>query len=1264
MDLANFCAALPNINRRHRYAVNATILRISILAVVLLNVVIVGRPVHGAPVATVQTVTSGVTVLHATGAHALSHIAAESDRLSEGDAVRTQATGKCTILFDDGSQILVDSSTQIDLMSETRSQGSYPLIRVDHGTILARLRPDASIVSASAIARVHGTEFAMTIDADDVTRVAVIEGSVAFFNDSGSVTVLPDQQSTARPGQAPTRPVTTSANGLLLEWAVDLSRALVPREQFYESLDSSKVKQAITQADAALSASPSSGVAHAGLGDALFDAHRYTDALVQYQAAAGNAPADPSLSLRIGNALYALDRLDEAQSRFLAIIDSTAGSGGGTQLTTAMSNDVAGADVGLCWVELKRDQPELAQLDAQHAVDIVPSSTALIALGVSQMRRIGTSGPSRTELRAQAIQSLKLALDAQPQDMNYQAHAWLGAIMLSDNDVTGSLVEAQKSAQNAPDSSLAHGQLALTLFFSGDVRRASDEAKIAVRLDPESVAAQVALGEAQLADGNAEAAARAGGRAVALDPMLPQAYYLEGVADFSRIDYSHAERELRRALAIDPTFVPSASALARVLLAEGEKGGAINALRAVQALVPNDAAIHNALAQILYAEGNYGDSIAQGKLAIALDPSSALAYEQLSRSYVSANQVNEGIHAAQQAVRLAPDIGHYHAVLGQAYTFGNLDAEAELELRTALADDPENALALALLSRQANGTDPRISTIAFVQSIIFDPTVTQQILRGGISTDISPSIGTKNLEDLSGDHTDNLNKGKLLGYSDIIHQQDNGDRPNDIASHTTTRVEFTDLPNPRTQIVADIYDFVGNKGLPASTSTSDTSAYGNYFAQIFGVTGRWRLGEAHHLWIGYSGGNGRFSAVDPSYRSGDVLNVQSVQLPVNSDISRQRGGGPDLRFDYSLNRTADHESTLTFGYARPILISHQRIGVLVPPLFPLSDMSLAATGTYDYNGVTNVVYSQLLARANRRTTVGVAVRQEQLNYVYGIGADLPPALQPLSSYFAQRQKATISNFLPSILLSYQANRATTLRLSANRIALDELSSILAPNDTTLSTESATQPFGHGTTQEQYELDDEQYVSRNGFLKLFGFYTMTRDLEDGAPDGNFLETTFNEQFSAAPPNLPILRWIAYGFGVRYDQSIGRNLFTNAAFYQRRTESIETGAVYDHTQAPYEPNQEAQLGLGYIDRRGTKISINNRFVGQYYDDTSPTEVSRPHFNAQCYVDATLAKDFSERFEVFAQATNLFQMGEIFFNGYPINERRYSVGFTSRF
>ena len=440
--------------------------------ILVLATLLHAHPAHCAPVARLQTITNSASVLHSDTTQPL--VGQEGDRLSEGDTVQTLATGKCTILFDDGSQILVDSSTQIVLSPEASVQGSYQLIRIIHGTILARLRPGASIVSASATAKVRGTEFAMTVDAEDVTRVAVIEGSVCVFSMRRAQSqYCQTQQSSARPGQAPTGPVTTSANGLLLEWTVDLSRAIVPREQFYGALNQTSVQQTVAQTAAALMATPTLDTAHIAYGRALFDAHRYADALVQYQETAKITPVAPNLTLYIADTLYALDRLDEAQSRYEAIIASSTGVNQIPQQSSSSSSDIATAYVGLAWVELHRDQPELAQVDAQHAVDREPNADALIVLGVSQMRRIGSNATLRDDLRLQAKQNLTAALAARPLDLSYQAHAWLSALLLSENDLAGSLTEAQDAVQNQPNSSLAHGQLALTMFFSGDVRRST-----------------------------------------------------------------------------------------------------------------------------------------------------------------------------------------------------------------------------------------------------------------------------------------------------------------------------------------------------------------------------------------------------------------------------------------------------------------------------------------------------------------------------------------------------------------------------------------------------------------------------------------------------------------------------------------------------------------------------------------------------------------------------------------------------------------------
>jgi tetratricopeptide (TPR) repeat protein len=88
---------------------------------------------------------------------------------------------------------------------------------------------------------------------------------------------------------------------------------------------------------------------------------------------------------------------------------------------------------------------------------------------------------------------------------------------------------------------------------------------------------------------------------------------------------------------------------------------------------------------------------------------------------IDANQLNEAIRAGQRAVEMAPNVGQYHAVLGLAYTFSRLDAQAERAYRTALSLDPQNALALVQLGRLNREGDARITqrtqAIAFEQAL-------------------------------------------------------------------------------------------------------------------------------------------------------------------------------------------------------------------------------------------------------------------------------------------------------------------------------------------------------------------------------------------------------------------------------------------------------------------------------------------------------------------------------------------------------------------
>src|SRR5207253_640187 len=105
---------------------------------------------------------------------------------------------------------------------------------------------------------------------------------------------------------------------------------------------------------------------------------------------------------------------------------------------------------------------------------------------------------------------------------------------------------------------------------------------------------------------------------------------------------------------------------------------------------------------------------------------------------LDANNFSGAITMGEQAVQLAPHVGQYHATLGRAYDFSGFASQAEQEFHRALALDPDNSLARALLSFKHTGADLRIALTNYAQAFLSDPAIPLQLMRGGVDSDLQP----------------------------------------------------------------------------------------------------------------------------------------------------------------------------------------------------------------------------------------------------------------------------------------------------------------------------------------------------------------------------------------------------------------------------------------------------------------------------------------------------------------------------------------------
>lgn len=1154
--------------------------------------------------------------------------------LYAGDIISTGPRSGLTLLFINGAQVRVNANTTLTILAPEKTiKGKQKLFRVQRGEVWARLRPNDAIQTDTAIAGVRGTEIDLNVADDGTTVLTVLEGEVDFFNQYGEVTVRRNEQSVARPGTAPTTPVSIQNPGFIIEWTLDLSRSVIAEEKFFVTLDKSALKTILPQRAEQARQKGDNANARRDYGDVLFDSGLYEAALNEYEAANRLAPGQPTILTRHGYALLRLDRLDDAASSFRSAHEAEGAA------------ETAAPWTGLAWMELLRANPAAAQPYAERAVAAVGqkpethTAEAYTALGVALTRQPG-------KLDA-ALAALREATKANDDGYRYQARSWLALALLAQDDRAAALVEAQAATQLAPWSGLAHGNLSLVDFFAGRTREAVREAQRAVALNPQSIAARVTLGQALLARGDVDEATKMAAQAVAQDPGLVQARYLLGIAEASGRDYAHAARDLRAALLLEPDFLPAVSALARVYNYQGRRQEAVALLNELLPRHRDAAEVQGALAEIYYQQSDYKRSAAAYRQAIALKPNSAFFQANLARVLLDANQLQAAIVAGQQAVRLAPEVGQYHAMLGLAYAYGGLDAQAEREFRTALTFDPQNALALGQLARRARGADLRAAESArSTQAFLFDPDIARQLLRGGIHNELTPTIGNRGHTNFDLDNRADAADGRL--HSLIVANLDRSHGPsiNDDSRQWSAQHYLTWVPEPRTNLFSNLGVLNVKQGLPGFSGQPDADDRSRFRFGQAQLAGRRRMGAGRHLWLGLFGNDSHYTADNADRDSFFSM----AGFPIDRRVLDSDALEPELRYDLDLTRRTDRPGILTLGASYANTNFDNRLRLIVPASVSTEERSRERDHTI-------ITYGQLAQRVDDRLSFIVQLREQHLKQRIANSLNVPGG-----SSLASESSTSGSQFLPSLLLTYQAARCTTLRFSAGRVRTDVRTSTFAPVDTLVITESETLPVGTPLLEQRLQIDLERYFSARDFGKLFVFDTTAHDLQIGGTD----PFGFGGGLPAInAPALFLSKWRGYGLGARYERQLSRSLFVDCGVVLRHTTAFSTtgNTFFDNRTAPYEPDRSAHLNFNYIDRRGNKMALQWQHVGSFFQD-SPLALGRPRFPARTYVDLLLAREPTVHHELFLRVANLLNSSRISFNGFEANQRRVEFGVTRRF
>jgi tetratricopeptide (TPR) repeat protein len=990
------------------------------------------RPVFAqSSIAATLLAVQGLTQLRRSGAAAFVP-AYRRMGLGVGDLLRTGPRAHAELLFRDGSALSLNQNSA--LVIPPIAGGGHPSsFNLTAGELWARVVHGRHLqfVTPTAVAGVRGTELNLRVDADGTSTLTVADGEVSFHNPRGSVVVRASQQSIARPGQAPTLPVTVNVP-VILEWTNDVLPAILLLETQFVSSD----PVVLTQAAAAAQALPLGADRERRLGDVEHDRGNLTGALAAYDRAsaalpAGAGPAERAVVLgRRGQALLELGRLPEALAAFEA----------------ALAADPSALEprLGRVMALISRRQLDAALAEAQAAVTAAPTAgRAHMALALVRIRR---------EERGEATSEIALALTLEPN--LGQAHAWQAYLLRAEGRLGQAEAAARQAVALAPRSAVAQQSLADVLFLTGRARDARVVAARAVALNPLSAAAQVALGQAELSLGDIAAAVRAAHRAAALDPDLERARYFLGVALAEEQDLGGAARQLRAALVLDPRLIEARVLLARVLGDEGRAEEAEQEARVAVAQAPENGPARSALGRLLWRTGRLNEAVASYQEALRLSPGSVLAHLELARVYLDQNHLPEALREALDAVDRANGSSEAHAILGLVYERSNTNEQALREYREAVSLSPENALARIGLALQNPSSEDAFAE--FSQALLRDPAVLQQEFKPGVTTEVNAHGGTQDQYGAGFRHRDQYADGKVHDFSIGFNDHDGGWRGNDDMLTRLVNINLAARPAPAFNLLYRLVHFAEYFGEPGTTFQPDRD--GRFRTSIFSqaLVGRYQVAPRTHLWL-----DGAYQVSHAGDRNPGSPSDGNLRLKGD-----QRDG--DSRFELRLDHRLGRADALTYGY------------------FTSND-ALAADGqnwdepSQSFTGLPisvrfrdDVQYAQLDHRSGRLTAT--------------LGAQHERTIDRFSFLDTATRGA---RWLPYGVGTVQVGPRTLIRLLGHeRTARLETAGLL-PTEAFITGELVTPTFGGRV--KTFELDLEHRFSARLFTKLFAFRSDVQDL---------------------------------------------------------------------------------------------------------------------------------------------------------------------------
>jgi len=365
----------------------------------------------------------------------------------------------------------------------------------------------------------------------------------------------------------------------------------------------------------AIEAQPEAEPAHRGLGLALREEGKLTDAFRELQTATRLDPSDAEAHYALGSVAWALSTpMTSAPGKAagLAPADYQNLAAAEFSKALALSPKDATLRMSLAALYLEADRPHAAVEQAEEAVRIAPGSAA--------------------------------------------AHVTLGRAYFAGGEEEKAAAEFQAAEKLDPQDAgalLALGQLRM---FQHRSPQAEEAFRRAIQVSPHLGPAYAALAQILRENGKSAEARDLLEKAVALNPQDWQSQYQLAVLLNQAGESARATELLKEVLRVNPDFPGAHEQIAAGLLRRGDAKGATSLAEKMIAQNPQGPEGHRVLALALWKQRDYEGSLAECAMALNGDPNSGAMTALQAIELWQLGHKKEAQMAFREAAKLEPNV--------------------------------------------------------------------------------------------------------------------------------------------------------------------------------------------------------------------------------------------------------------------------------------------------------------------------------------------------------------------------------------------------------------------------------------------------------------------------------------------------------------------------------------------------------------------------------------------------------------------------------